>query len=123
MVMLRAKREMTYMTRMLRPGDSFEATPVDARFLLGDESAEEDEAPQPRRGRAAPEEASTVYRRSAGKADEPEPEPVVVADEPPAVEEPSRDELLKMVAQRGIELPPGYVTKPELLRLLQGDGA
>lgn len=114
MVRLRAKREMTYMTRMLKPGDSFEATPIDARFLLGDESAEEAEE-APRRGRPLKE-----------REPEPWPEQPAVTDEPMADEKELEDctvaELRALVEQRGIDLPTHYLRKDELIEMLQGGG-
>ena len=107
---LRANREFTYMSRMLKVGDEFEATPVDARFLVGDASAEEADAAPKRRGRQP-------------KAADPAPETTEESD-PSAL---TVAELRQRVEDRGLELPDHYVKKDELLAMLdedeEGDGA
>jgi hypothetical protein len=98
---VRANREMSYMSRMLKVGDEFEATTVDARFLLADSSVEEvTEAPR------------REYRQR--QAEEPKGE---------ALEDMSVPELRKLAEERGIDLPSGYVAKPKLLKLLSGDAS
>lgn len=99
MVKLIATKPLTYRTRRLLPGDEFEATPRWAKCFKG-----------VRRAKDAP------------------PAPVVEA--PPMVEtEPvlgiegmTRDELLDLAKERGVELPNGYVRRDELLALLGADG-
>jgi hypothetical protein len=101
---VRANREMTYMSRMLKVGDEFEATPIDARFLLADSSVEEVTEP-PRR----------EYRqRQAEAPEEPKGE---------AHEDMNVADLRKLAEERGIDLPSGYVAKPKLLKLLSGDAS
>src|SRR5688572_4585444 len=96
---VRANREMTYMSRMLKVGDEFEASPVDARFLLADASVDE------------VTEREHSFRRSQPRQ---EPEPAS------GLADMRREDLLQMAHDRGVALPSGYVTKPDLIEYLEG---
>lgn len=89
---VRANREMIYMTRRLQAGDEFDATPIDARFLLADQSVEE-----------VGRQAAAPGKPKAG-----------------ALEDMRRDELLDVAKARGVNLPPGYVGKPDLIDYIEG---
>jgi hypothetical protein len=102
---VRANREMRYMTRMLRAGDEFEATPVDAKFLLGEQDPSVD---------VVDDEPSRRVRLQR----EAEPSQETKAD---SLESMSAPELRQLAEERGIDLPSGYVTKPKLLSLLRGE--
>jgi hypothetical protein len=94
---VRANRELTYMGRMLKVGDEFDATAVDARFLVGDQSVEEVED-APRRGRP----------------------PRQAEPEASGLEDMRREDLLQLAQDRGISLPPGYVAKQDLIDYIEG---
>ena len=103
---LRANRELRYMSRMLQVGDVFDATDVDARFLVANASAEEMGDHSPRHAR--------LPSRSTAKT---EPEAKAQED---AYEDMSQPDLLKLAQDRGLALPSGYVRKDVLIDLLEG---
>jgi hypothetical protein len=113
---VRANREMTYMSRMLKVGDEFDATPVDARFLLADASVEAlgEGEERPRRGRP-PRQAATAEPQSAEQAAPAEP-----AEPQDEFTDMTVTELRELAEARGLELDSGYVKREELLALLRG---
>jgi hypothetical protein len=115
---VRAIREMNYRSRMLKVGDEFDVTPVDARYLIGDDSVEEidgEEPARPRRGRP-PRQAGAEAPQPTASA------PPTSISAAPTLEELTHEQLLDMAVERGVELPPGYVRKDILIDLLQGTG-
>jgi hypothetical protein len=94
------------MSRMLQVGDVFEATPVDARFLVADASAEEMEEIPPQRAKPSSRETART-----------EPEARVQEDD---YEDMSQPDLLKLAQDRGLALPSGYVRKDVLIDILEG---
>jgi hypothetical protein len=101
---------MTYMSRMMRVGDEFEATPTDAQHLLRRRRVEEvvDEAPQReyRRRPAAEPEASETDEANDG-------------DKP--LEDLSVAALRRVAEQRGIDLPARYVRHDRLVKMIRGE--
>jgi hypothetical protein len=119
---VRANREMTYMSRMLKVGDEFEATPVDAKYLLADASVEEIDGGEerPRRGRP-PRQAAAAEPQQSQPAEQAAPaEPAEPQDEFTNM---TVTELRELAEARGLELDSGYVKREELLALLRGQPA
>lgn len=101
MAKFKALRPLFYQSRMLQAGAEFEPMPGDVQYML-------------RRGRAEVVPAETELESAQESAEvvaDPEPDP-----------EPSRDQLLVIAAELGIELPAGYVRKDVLIDLINAAG-
>ena len=108
---------MSYGTRSLQAGDEFE-TENDAHgpFLKAIGYAEEvtGETSQPSLRRRA----KVVTKKTAVKTEQPtpEPEPETQQAEPePVLEDKTVHQLREIAEEKGVELPPGYVRKDDLI--------
>lgn len=116
---VRANREMTYMSRMLKVGDEFDATDVDAKYYIADASVEAIEVGEERsrRGRP-PRQAAAPESQPAEQAAPAEP-----AEPQDEFTDMTVTELRELAEARGLELDSGYVKREELLVLLRGQPA
>ena len=108
---------MSYGTRSLRAGDEFE-TENDAHgpFLKASGYAEEvtGETSQPSLRRRA----KVVTKKTAVKTEQPTPEP----EPEPVLEEKTVPQLREIAEEKGVELPPGYVRKDDLIDKIEEVG-
>lgn len=108
---VRANREMMYRTRRMQAGDEFEATDVDARYLMGDASVSE-----------AGEGSAALRRGRPPKASEPaEPQPQA-SEHSDEYYELTVGELRVKAEENGIDLDHGYMRRDQLVALLREAG-
>jgi hypothetical protein len=120
MAMMRAikKDVLKYRTRRLMAGDTFETTSErDAIMLRKMGFAEDATVDKP---------ASPVGPRSTVRQDEtpapPSPPPPAAGEQGDDLNAMTRESLLALAEERGVELPSGYVKKDQLVELLGGGG-